>query len=207
MRALVITPTPTHPATQGNRVRVLQMASALKEGGAAVELLYIALDGLDTGGLETMRDMWDAVHIVSNEGFSPRRSFAAVWGLDDWIGPSVLEATRHLAATRHYDVVLVNYVWCSLLLTLFDRNETVRVLDTHDAFGDRHKLARSSNLDPHWFYTTIEEEAQRAGARRHGRRHPGRGRGLFFQDRRNPCSRDRICRRSRASCPRRTAVP
>jgi hypothetical protein len=160
MRALVITPTPTHPTTQGNRVRVLQIASALKQAGATVELVYYAIDGFEQSSIGTMRDTWDVLHIVPNGGFRPRRKYPDVWGVDDWVSPSLLEAVRFLASTTHYDIVVVNYVWCSLLLNLFDPAQTMRVLDTHDAFGDRHVLARSNNLNPHWFYTTVAEEAK-----------------------------------------------
>jgi glycosyltransferase involved in cell wall biosynthesis len=160
MRALVVTPTPTHPTTQGNRVRVLQIASALKRAGAIVELVYYAIDGFEQSSIGTMRDTWDVLHIVPNGGFRPRRKYPDVWGVDDWVSPSLLEATRFLASTTHYDIVVVNYVWCSMLLTLFDPARTIRILDTHDAFGDRHLLARSNNLDPHWFYTTVAEEAK-----------------------------------------------
>jgi glycosyltransferase involved in cell wall biosynthesis len=160
MRALVISPTPTHPTTQGNRVRVLQIASALKRAGATVELVYYAIDGFEGNSIGAMRDTWDVLHVVSNGGFRPRRKFPDVWGVDDWVSPSLLEAVRFLASTTHYDIVVVNYVWCSLLLTLFDPARTTRVLDTHDAFGDRHVLARANHLNPHWFYTTVAEEAK-----------------------------------------------
>jgi glycosyltransferase involved in cell wall biosynthesis len=160
MRVLAITPTPSHPPTQGNRVRVTQICEGLKRRGAQVDLLYYAIDGMDEGWMHAMRAAWDALYVVPSGGFAPRRSHAACWGIDDWVSPALIEAARFLAGVNRYDVVIVNYVWLSLLLTLFDKESTRRVLDTHDAFGDRHVRARAAGLQPHWFYTTPEEEAR-----------------------------------------------
>jgi glycosyltransferase involved in cell wall biosynthesis len=160
MRALVITPTPTHPTNQGNRARVTQIASALKQAGAQVEVLYFAIDGLEDGSVQAMREAWDTVYIVAADGFVPRRKNPSYWGLDEWVSPQLVQAVRFLADSKHYDVVVVNYVWCSALLPIFDSQTTLRVLDTHDAFGDRHKLSRAAGIAPHWFYTTVAEEAR-----------------------------------------------
>jgi len=159
MRALVITPTPTHPTTQGNRARVFQIASTLKQQGATVDLLYYAIDGVDSAGLEKMQESWDTVTVVGPQGYRARRSFPSHWGLDDWVSPALLEVTRAIAGAVRYDAVIVNYVWCSLLLTLFP-DSTLRVLDTHDAFGGRRELALSVGLEPHWYYTSVEEEGR-----------------------------------------------
>ncbi len=159
MRSLVVTPTPTHPTDQGNRARVHQIASALRQAGS-VDLLYSAVDGLDQASVEAMRRCWDAVFIVPPGPFRPQRRMPDHWGLDEWVSPNLMEAVRTLAACADYDVVVVNYVWCSWVLTLFDPARTLRVLDTHDAFGDRHLHTRAAGIQPHWFYTTQAEEAR-----------------------------------------------
>ncbi len=158
MRSLVVTPTPTHPTNQGNRARVHQIASALRRVGA-VEVLYYALDGLDERIVEAMREAWDMVHIVPAGGFRAQSRRPSHWGIDEWVSPQLMQAVRFLAAATDYDVVVVNYVWCSWVLTAFDAAATLRVLDTHDAFGDRHQVTRAAGLPAHWFYTTREEEA------------------------------------------------
>ena len=158
MRSLVVTPTPTHPTNQGNRARVHQIASALRRAGP-VELLYYAVDGLDDGIVAAMRDAWDLVHVVTAGEFRPRRRLPSHWGVDEWVGPGLMQAARALAAATEYDVVVVNYVWCSWVLTAFAGEGTLRVLDTHDAFGDRHQLTRAAGMPAHWFYTTRAEEA------------------------------------------------
>ena len=160
MRVLVITPTPTHPATQGNRVRVAQVAGAMKAAGATVDLLYYAIDGSDQESIDAMRAAWDTLYLVPTGGFRPRRRHPAYWSLDDWISPNLLQAVRFLAGATVYDAVIVNYVWCSLLLDVFTDSRTMRIIDTHDAFGGRHEVARSAGMQPHWFYTSVEEEGR-----------------------------------------------
>ncbi len=154
----MVTPTPTHPTNQGNRARVHQIASALRRAGP-VELLYYALDGLDEGIVGAMRQAWDMVHIVKPGEFRPQRRRPSHWGVDEWVGPALMQATRALAASTAYDVVVVNYVWCSWVLTAFPDSDTLRVIDTHDAFGDRHQVTRAAGMPAHWFYTTRAEEA------------------------------------------------
>ncbi len=159
MRSLIITPTPTHPTDQGNRARVTQIATALRRRGP-VEVLYSAIDGADRETLDAMAAAWDGVHIVPPSGVRPRRRAPGHWGLDEWVSPQLLAAARALSAAVDYDVVVVAYVWCSLLLTCFAKSRTLRVLDTHDVFGDRHKLIRGAGLSPHWFYTTRADETR-----------------------------------------------
>lgn len=162
MKVLVITPTCTHPANQGNRVRVQQISGAFRAAGAEVDLLYYAMDGVEQNSLESMRHAWDSVILVSLKGFRPRRSTPRYWGIDDWVSPSLIETVRGLAATVSYDAVIVNYVWCSAILDCFPPGPDgpLRIIDTHDAFGQRRELMEASGLEPHWFYTTQSDEAR-----------------------------------------------
>jgi polysaccharide biosynthesis protein PslH len=160
VKVLIITPTPSHPPNQGNRVRVAQVAAAMQAEGASVDVLYYAIEASDQASIEAMRAAWDTLYLVPAAGFRPRRQHPAYWGVDDWVGPQLLEAVRFLAATTHYDAVVVNYVWCSLLLECFADRRTLRILDTHDAFGGRREVARGVGMQPHWFYTSVEEEAR-----------------------------------------------
>ncbi len=162
MKVLVVTPTCTHPADQGNRVRVHQISQSFKNAGAELDLLYYALDGVNQKSLESMRRAWDSVILVALRGFRPRRSSPRYWGVDDWVSPSLIETVRALAASVSYDAVIVNYVWCSAILECFPRGSSgpLRIIDTHDAFGQRRELMQASGLEPHWFYTNEADEAR-----------------------------------------------
>jgi hypothetical protein len=54
-------------------------------------------------------------------------------------------------------MMLVNYVWFSRALRLAPSG-CVKVVDTHDVFGDRHKRLVADGVAPAWFYTTPEQE-------------------------------------------------
>jgi len=159
-RALIISPTPSHPTDQGNRIRVTQMGQALLARGLVVDFFYYAIDGLDQASVDAMRAVWNAVHCVGAEGFVARQRFAENWGLDDWISPSALTGVRRLAASYSYDLVLCNYVWCSGLLEPFTGGKTKLIVDTHDAFGDRILKIREAGLKHLWYHTTTAEEGR-----------------------------------------------
>jgi polysaccharide biosynthesis protein PslH len=82
-----------------------------------------------------------------------------VWGLDDWCPPFLADVVSRLHRLGRHDAVLVHYVWMSRVLEGIGAG-ALRVLDTHDLFGDRHLAAREQGIDPSWFFTTREEEAR-----------------------------------------------
>ena len=158
MRSLIITPTPTHPTTEGNRARVRRIAEALRRHGA-VDVLFVPVDAVEPGVEQAMGAVWDTLYVVVPEPARPRRRLPSHWGVDEWMGPRQIEAARFLSRSVRYDIVVANYVFCSLLLTAFADTGAWRVLDTHDRYGDRHLATRAAGVRPHWFYTTVEEEA------------------------------------------------
>ncbi|MFC7539079.1 hypothetical protein ACFQU2_05880 [Siccirubricoccus deserti] len=54
------------------------------------------------------------------------------------------------------------YVWMSAVLEAVP--DALRLLDTHDLFGDRHLAAHALGVDPSWFFTTVAEEARASTA-------------------------------------------
>jgi glycosyltransferase involved in cell wall biosynthesis len=162
MKILIVTPTPTHPPRQGNRVRTALIAEAFLRAGALVDIVYYALEGIDPIGLDAMREAWNSVTVVDPQGFERHKSFEDHWGIDDWVAPALLDCMEELAATRSYDAVIVHYVWCSAILDRFPRENgrPLRIIDTHDAFGHRAELMRAVGLKPDWYYTSESEEAR-----------------------------------------------
>jgi glycosyltransferase involved in cell wall biosynthesis len=159
MRSLVITPTPSHPTTEGNRARVRQIAGALHRHGA-VDMLFVPVDAVEPGVEQAMGAAWDTLYVVPPEPARAPRRVPSHWGVDEWMGPRQIEAARFLSRSVRYDIVVAHYVFCSLLLAAFAGTGALRVLDTHDRYGDRHVSTRAAGLRPHWFYTTGDEEAR-----------------------------------------------
>lgn len=156
-RVLIVTPTYTHPANQGNSARIAAMGRRLQAAGCAVELLFYVLDWAGEDSLRQMQAAWDAVHLLPGQP-PARQSLATCWGLDDWCPDRLVDEVARLEARAGYDAVIVNYVWLSRALTGVRR--ALRILDTHDLFGGRHRLALAAGVEPNWYFTTDAEEAR-----------------------------------------------
>ncbi len=156
-RILLVAPMHSHPPDQGNAARLAAFGAALRARGAWVELLYFGLEGLDPAREAAMRAAWDGFHYLPPVAHT-RQSFPGHWGLDDWCPDALGEAVAALQARQPFQAVVVNYVWLSR--ALLAAPSALRVLDTHDLFGDRHLVARRDGLLPSWYFTSIAEEAR-----------------------------------------------
>ncbi|MBB5694015.1 glycosyltransferase [Muricoccus pecuniae] len=162
MRCLVISPTPTHPQDAGNRQRIHGLVSALRGFGHRVEFAFIRREAVEEEAIEAMRAAWDALHLIPYDRRAERPGLGETFALDDWFPPEVEAAVAEIAASAPYDLVLVEYVFLSRALDLFPPG-TLRVLDTHDVFADRHRRLQALGLPVGFFHTTPEEEARGLG--------------------------------------------
>jgi hypothetical protein len=156
-RILLVAPMHSHPPDQGNAARLAAFGAALRARGAWVELLYYGLEGLDPTREAAMRAAWDGFHYVAPLPHR-RQSFPGFWGLDDWCPEALCQAVASVQAAHPFQAVIVNYVWLSAVLAAVPG--ALRVLDTHDLFGDRHVVARRDGLLPSWYFTSQAEEAR-----------------------------------------------
>ena len=157
--ALIVSPVRSWPLDQGNRARVLTMGRMLKERGYTVHFLLSGLEGgPNTEEWRVMRDQWDLVEFVPYE-YERQQRYGDAWGGDDWYDPALDGAIRRLSRTWSYDLCLLNYAWYS---KAFDSlpPEVVRIIDTHDAFGDRHKRLYEAGTTPVWYFTRPEDEGR-----------------------------------------------
>jgi hypothetical protein len=154
-RLLVVSPTPSHPADQGNSARIQTLGAELMERGLEVEFFYYGMEGLKDAQRAEMTAFWSDFHFMASLPLT-QQSLPRCWGVDDWCPEALCEAVRELHRLRRFDAVLVNYVWMSRVLTYVD--DTLRILDTHDLFGDRQKISLAAGLEPRWFFTTLEDE-------------------------------------------------
>ncbi len=157
VRVLVFTPTPTHPPIQGNRQRVLDICRAIQSMGADITLLYYATEGLHPSEARQMREMWRNFEVVFPRSFAPQNSLVRYPAIDDWYDESIGRAATRLSAQRRFDACIVNYAWYSKLFESLPR-DIVRIIDTHDVFGDRAQRFAEIDLAPEWFHTSVEQE-------------------------------------------------
>jgi hypothetical protein len=158
-RVLIVSPVASHPANQGNAARINGLAQGLAARGVHCEFLYHTAEGMTAVQEQAMRAAWPVLHVNHAE----RRGepgMAGSWRLDDWCPPSLTARVAALQRARRFDAVLVNYVWLSGAFLGLPDPPPLRILDTHDLFGDRRAVAIAAGLDPSWFFTTIEEEGR-----------------------------------------------
>lgn len=154
---LVFSPTPTHPALQGNRQRVSDMCRAMQSVGAKVTLLYYATEPVSAKDALEMTRTWDTLEVIFPHTLEHRHSLVRHPAIDDWFDEEISTAISRLVSTKRFDVCVVNYVWYSKLLEVLPPN-VVRLIDAHDVFGGRAEKFSEIGLDPAWFHTSVGQE-------------------------------------------------
>jgi len=167
----VVSPVPTHPQHAGNRARVAALLEMLEQQGHALHFAHVEME---QGDHSAMRSRWgNRYHPIPY-----RRRRKTAWRrvvdrgrrlldqdaahtcrIDDWYDPATDEALERLDARFRFDVVLVEYVFLSRALLRFSP-ATLKIIDTHDVFTDRHKLYLANGQRSRWFSTTRKEEAK-----------------------------------------------
>jgi hypothetical protein len=156
---LVVSPIPSHPTNQGNAARIFTVCRLLQSAGLTVHFLYYTMEGLSPAQKREMESYWDYLHVVPCRPRDNSPTGDGCYQLDDWYEAEVSAVARNLHRRWDYRAVIANYVWFSAVLQAFDR-DTLKILDTHDVFGDRHKRFIEAGMEPAWFYTTPQEEAR-----------------------------------------------
>ena len=152
---LLVTPVFTNPPVQGNAARILAFGRELKSRGFVVDVVHYVLDRHNPEIAAAMRHEWNAVYEIAGRPHKPM-AFPACWGIDDWCPDEVCSVVESLCTANSFDAVIVNYVWMSRALTVVE--DLLRILDTHDLFGNRHRVAAEIGLNPNWYFTTLEQE-------------------------------------------------
>jgi glycosyltransferase involved in cell wall biosynthesis len=174
MKILVVSPVPTDPVDAGNRARIASLVRVLSQAGHEMHFAYVPMEPCDRAAMVS-RFGAQRLHMLS---WAPRagaarlavriaRKFARVArldagymvGLDDWYDPRISGELHQLQALHRFDAVFVEYVFMSKALEAFDA-PCLRVLDTHDNFGMRHRHYLKAGLRPQWFSTTRAEETE-----------------------------------------------
>lgn len=155
-RCLIVTFNRLVPADQGNARRIMQMVRLYKNQGFEVDLLYHNEEGFDPGLSHALAGEFGRVTVVRSR--APKHILPGhVCRIVDWYDRGLEAAARDMHKLRGYNVVHVNYVWYSPLLEVFG-SDVVKVLDTHDIFGERRQKYTAAGMKPQWFSTSYADE-------------------------------------------------
>jgi hypothetical protein len=155
-RCLIVTFNRLVPADQGNARRIMQMVRLYKNQGFEVDLLYHNEEGFDPGLSHALANEFGRVTVVRSR--APKNILPGhVCRIVDWYDRGLEAAARDMHRLRGYNVVHVNYVWYSPLLEQFG-SDVVKVLDTHDIFGERRQKYTAAGMKPQWFSTSYADE-------------------------------------------------
>jgi len=165
---LVISPTPSHPQTAGNRARIFSLLSSIVSLGYNVHFLHVNKEDGDTGA---MQNYWGD-RFYSFDYRRPNNQFrqlnrrirrrlklpgAYTYGIDEWYDPNLDDFIAKLTSKNCFKAVMVEYVFLSRALECFDA-DVLKIIDTHDVFTDRHLHYLSIGERPRWYSTTVREE-------------------------------------------------
>jgi glycosyltransferase involved in cell wall biosynthesis len=169
-RILLVSPTPTHPQTAGNRARIDGLLTSLKRLGHDVYFCHVQKE---RGDEAAMRQLWGDRFLSlpytkpGGELIRWKRRFRGLFNpnarytytIDEWYAPSIDDYILKLADSIRFDAVIVEYVFFSRVLELFGK-DVLKIIDTHDVFTDRHLKYLDNKQAPRWYSTTREEEAR-----------------------------------------------
>jgi glycosyltransferase involved in cell wall biosynthesis len=171
-RILVISPIPVLPATAGNRIRIWAMMNNLRAMGHDVWFMGL---GLKPEEADALRRAWGeqlfiVPHVKARDA-RPRRHAVRRWILDRMIARGWAEAkvdhrfwphwhgaVAEIARREKFDVVIAEYVFCSMALLHF--HNSLKVVDTHDLFTDRAARLRPSGIQCAGWSLSRKEEAR-----------------------------------------------
>lgn len=169
-KILVISPTPTHPQVAGNRARIDGLISSMRTIGHDVFFLHIKNE---EGDARLMRDIWGD-NFLSVEYTKPESKTARIkrrlkgffnpdarytYTIDEWYDNSLDTKLAELSSKIKFDTVIVEYVFFSKALECFG-NHVLKIIDTHDAFANRHRHYLEKGQFPKWYSTSASEETK-----------------------------------------------
>lgn len=175
MRVLFVAHLSPIPCNAGNRARILGMIRELVKWGHEIHYAVLNAPGspLDQlPELETELGGGRAYEIQVRPPHERETIVARGWRrflrvirheagyrvpLDYLYDKRATLQLRALHEQIGFGAVFVEYVFLSKAFEAFDAN-VFRILDTHDAFGDRHKKFLKAGQRPSWYSTALREE-------------------------------------------------
>jgi glycosyltransferase involved in cell wall biosynthesis len=160
-KALVLSPTASHPQDYGNRNRVLEMTSFFKRSGYEIHFLLYPMEPdwahAFPKSAKDMSQAWDSFTIVPPSKVLHQPSVGTYHEIDEWWDPQIGHYLDWLFKRQSFDVFLVNYAFLSKALDSAP-NGTIKILEQHDQFSGRKELFSAHGAPVEFFYTTPEQE-------------------------------------------------
>ena len=180
MRIVLVSSFPAFPTTAGNRSRIRQLASAIQELGHDLTFVYLESkwEAADDDAHEAVFGKGGYVRIARKHWLARWMRDVAIGGAKRVLRLAGVQAAYYSPLDRFQDrnflrelarldlrpdVVVVEYVLDSWAFEAFPRTAR-RVLDTHDAFADRHRGYLARGIANYW--VSLRPEGENAGFRR-----------------------------------------
>ena len=155
-RCLLICFNRLFPANQGNARRIMQLVRFYKSQGFEIDLLYHNEEGFDVGLSDALAREFARVTVLKSAAKKVILP-GHVCRIEDWYDRQIDAVCRDMHRLRGYTLVHANYIWYSPLFDQFDAS-VLKVLDTHDMFGERREKYLAVGMKPQWFSTSYAEE-------------------------------------------------
>ncbi len=160
--ALIISPTPPTPRDYGNRNRVFQTVSFLRQCGFSISFLLYPFDDDWAKSIppyySELAAQFEYFSVIPNSRPLHQRAAGDHHAIDEWWDDTIGQELSWLLKRKTFDVLFVNYTFFSKAFT-YAPPSALRILDTHDLFSGRRELFASHGVEPEFFYTTGEQEA------------------------------------------------
>jgi len=160
-KALVLSPSASHPQDYGNRNRVFQTTSWLKNAGFEVHFVLYPYESDWVNGVPDsaadMRAAWNSFTVIPPSLTLHAPPAESHHHIDEWWDPQIGVWLQWLFAREAFDVFVVNYTFFSKAFE-FAPPTVIKILETHDIFSGRKELFLAHGAEPEFFYTTADQE-------------------------------------------------
>lgn len=186
---LVISPTPTHAGTAGNRLHIKSLIDFFKEQDCKVDFLYLQYEDFDKEAMNSFLE--NRLEVLPREMlFLNKKTLTYLFRkmstvakklyrqlqfksgkisseqlqynaeVDSFFPHFASGIIRQRAASKKYDMVVCEYAAMSKSLDFFG-SDVFKILDTHDVFTNRFNVYLDNNLKPEWvsLYQSEEKKA------------------------------------------------
>ena len=173
-RILVISNIGCGPPFMGNRIRMRELLKQIKNLGYVIHFAGICLNDEEIQSVEPYIDFWITnfkrrkkykwIEIIRKSAFSlincfgfNKKSKKINYELDDFFEDRWLEKAYRIQKINKYNRVLIPYLFNSKFFNVF-QDSTLKILDTHDIFGNRNLILQNLGIENFWFSTSKEDE-------------------------------------------------